>query len=157
MHNQSFSVMLLQEYFIPYLASNAIAILVLWAAWRVPRWARWSMIFIFLAASIVNAYTANTAPESYITYAPMAMPIYRTFINGWFAGHVQWMVSLIAIGQLTVAFLLSLRGFWFKLGALGGIIFLVSIAPLGVGSAFPCSLILAFSLYLLYRYYDKKI
>lgn len=148
--------MYLQEYFIPYLISNLIAILILLVAWKAPRWARWSIVLIFIWASAVNAYTANTTPEVYLEYAPMAIPIYRSFINGWFAAHVQMMVTLIAIGQLTIALLLSLKGFWFNLGILGASIFLLAIAPLGVGSGFPFSLIMVAALFLLYKYYNRK-
>jgi len=43
----------------------------------------------------------------------------------------------------------------FLLGILGGIIFLVAISPLGVGSAFPSTLLMAVSLVLLYLRYKK--
>lgn len=40
---------------------------------------------------------------------------------------------------------------WLRLGAIGGIIFLLAIMPLGVGSGFPCPLFLAIALFLVYR------
>ncbi|HMO41275.1 MAG TPA: hypothetical protein PKC76_18050 [Saprospiraceae bacterium] len=145
-----------QVYLLPYLFSNAIALLILLAAWKSPRWARWSLVFLFLAASIFNAYTASTTPEVYLTYGEMSIPLYTRFIYGWFADHAQLMVTLIAIGQLTVALLLSLHGRWRSLGMFGGIIFLMAIAPLGLGSAFPCSLLLAAALLILYRHEAKQ-
>lgn len=148
--------MYLQEYLIPFLVSNVIALLLLLTAWRAPRWARWSFVIIFLAAGAFNAITAANTPEAYLTYAEMALPVYRNFILGWFAENAQLMVTLIAIGQVAVALLLSLHGTWFKLGIIGGIVFLLAIAPLGVGSAFPCSLLLAIALYLVYRHYDRE-
>ena len=44
-----------------------------------------------------------------------------------------------------------MKGFVFKAGAVGAIIFLVAIAPLGVGSAFPCTVIMAIALYILIK------
>ncbi len=148
--------MYLQEYLIPLLISNAVAILILIAAFKAPRWARWSIVLLFLWASFTNAYMATTKPQVYLDYAPMAIPLYRSFILGWFAEHVRVMVTLIAIGQLTIAVLMSLRGIWLNLGMLGASIFLLAIAPLGVGSAFPFSLIMVAALYGLFRFYNKK-
>lgn len=148
--------MYLQEYLIPLLISNAVAILILIAAFKAPRWARWSIVLLFLWASFMNAYTATTKPEVYLEYAPMAIPLYRSFILGWFAEHVQIMVTLIAIGQLTIALFMSLRGIWLNLGMLGASIFLLAIAPLGVGSAFPFSLFMVAALFVLFKYYNRK-
>jgi len=148
--------MYLQEYLIPILISNIIALVLLLAAWKAPRWARWSFVIIFLAAGAFNAFTASTTPEAYLTYGEMAIPVYQDFINGWFADNAQTLVTLIAIGQVVVALLLAWHGVWFRLGVVGGIIFLLAIAPLGVGSAFPCSVILATALIVLYWHYNKK-
>lgn len=149
--------MYLQQYLIPLLISNAVAILILIAAFKAPRWARWAIVLLFLWASFTNAYTATTNAEVYLEYAPMAIPWYRSFILGWFAEHVRAMVTLIAIGQFTIAVLMSLRGIWLNLGMLGASIFLLAIAPLGVGSAFPFSLIMVVALYVLFRFYNRKV
>lgn len=44
-----------------------------------------------------------------------------------------------------------LKSWLFKLGCIGGIIFLLAIAPFGVGSGFPCTIIFAFALLILFR------
>jgi hypothetical protein len=72
---------------------------------------------------------------------------YRDFIHGPFRRHTAAIVLSITAGQLAVATLLAsgpspLR----RLGVIGGIVFLLAIAPLGVGSAFPSTLLLAFAL-----------
>ncbi|HMN88488.1 MAG TPA: hypothetical protein PKD70_03230 [Saprospiraceae bacterium] len=141
-----------QEYFIPYLLSNTIALVLLLAAWRAPRWTRWTMALVFLVAGCTNAWIANTTPQDYLSYASLAITAYRRFIEGWFAQHIQVVVTLIAVGQLTVALLLALPRKWRRLGVLGGMLFFVAIAPLGIGSAFPCSIILAITLFLIDRH-----
>jgi hypothetical protein len=49
----------------------------------------------------------------------------------------------ISAGQFLAGVYLLQKGVLQKIAAWGGILFLVAIAPLGIGSAFPCSLILA--------------
>jgi hypothetical protein len=44
------------------------------------------------------------------------------------------------------------KGILFKIAVIGGIVFLVAIAPPGVGSGFPCTLIMAIAMYLLLRH-----
>jgi hypothetical protein len=61
------------------------------------------------------------------------------------------MIAAIAIGQLLLALAMLWKGWLFKLGTIGGIIFLVAIIPLGVGSAFPFPIITAMAFYKLYR------
>ncbi|HPF67714.1 MAG TPA: hypothetical protein PLC20_08575, partial [Flavobacteriales bacterium] len=57
-------------------------------------------------------------------------------------------IGAIAFGQGLVALGLLGRGMLRRIAAIGGIVFLVAIAPLGVGSAFPSSLLLALGLFL---------
>jgi len=120
-------------------------------ALRWPRLARALFVFVFLAASLFNSYTAFTEPEVYLNYASMAvLAIYRDFINGAFAAHTQLFVLAIAAGQLCVSALLTRSGSLFRLGVIGGFVFFVSIAPLGFGSAFPSTLLLAIALLVLH-------
>jgi hypothetical protein len=44
-----------------------------------------------------------------------------------------------------------LKGWIFKSGCIGGITFLVAIAPFGVGSGFPCTITFAIALAVLFR------
>jgi hypothetical protein len=54
-----------------------------------------------------------------------------------------------------VGIFLFRHGKLFLLGIIGGIVFLVAIAPLGIGSAFPSTLLMAFCLVLLHIRYKK--
>lgn len=128
------------EWLGPYLASNLIALVLLGAAWRWPRAVRWTFVLIFAAAAVANSVTVLRDPASYLDYARWALlDGYRAFILGAFAEATQAFVLAIAVGQATVAVLLTLRAPWWRLGALGAATFLLAIAPLGIGAALPFS------------------
>lgn len=136
----------LQQYIGPYIGSNVFAVILLILSLKWKTASRIVFILIFLAAGIFNLYTANTEPEAYTMYAQTALiPFYKNFIMGYFAAHAGFIISLIATGKILVAILLMFKKTWFKLGVAGALIFFISIAPLGVGSALPCTLIFAAS------------
>jgi hypothetical protein len=113
----------------------------------------WGIIFIL--AGIFNIYTAMSNPQAYVDYSQHAVGLYQKFINGVFSTHTSLFVSLIASGQILVGIFLFMKRTLFLLGIIGGIIFLVAISPLGSGSAFPSTLLMAFSLVLLHLRYKK--
>jgi hypothetical protein len=135
-----------------YLAANAAALGVLMLAiWR-PRAARWLSALLFAWAAVTNTQVAVSTPAAYLDYAPLTLlAAYRTFITGWFSDHIRAFVLPIAAGQAIVAILLSLRGPARTMGVAGAIIFLLAIAPLGVGAGFPFSLTMTAALLILNR------
>jgi len=136
----------------PHLASIAIALLLAVAAWKRPNLGRALFVVLFALASLLNTYVALTAPDQYLDYAKLTeSPVYRAIILGPFARHIVEYVLAIACGQAMIALGLTMRGLLARGAAVGGIVFLVAIAPLGVGSAFPSSLILAGGLAVLLR------
>ncbi|MGZ5134230.1 MAG: hypothetical protein ACXWCG_03740 [Flavitalea sp.] len=136
-----------QTFLIAYIISNALAIIFFIAALKRPRICRFLFSVLFGWASWANWNMAINNPHDYLNYADLAfLEIYKTFITGWFSDHIQIAVSFIATGQALIAISLLLKGLIYKLGLIGGIIFLIAIIPLGIGSAFPCTLILAISL-----------
>jgi hypothetical protein len=141
----------LQEFLIPYIISNIVAVLILLAAWKLPRLARLLFAILFGWAAWMNSTTAINTPEAYLEYADMSIPLYSKLINGWFSQHITPMVLLIASGQLMIAIGMLLKGMWVKLACVGAIIFLLAIAPLGVGSGFPFSLFAGLGAYLIFR------
>lgn len=139
-------------YLIMYIISNVIAILMLWAAWKQRRILRALFFVVFAWASWTNWNEAIIAPQFYLDYAGLAFSnLYRDFIQGWFSWHITLAVGFIATCQALIAIAMLLKGWIFKTAATGAIIFLVAIAPLGVGSAFPCTIILATAMWLLMR------
>jgi len=143
----------LQEFLLPYIISNAVGLLLIYICYRWFKAGRIIFGLIFLAAGIFNFYTAGKSPGAYVEIYGDSVwfSFYKDFIYGFFSQHVTLLVRTIAVGQLAVGIFLFLRGAFFKLGILGGIIFLIAIIPLGIGAAFPCTLFMAFGLYLLYR------
>ena len=74
------------------------------------------------------------------------MFFYRDFFNGDFKNSEVVYVLSASILQLFIAVALFSEGFFLSYGILFGIIFLVLLAPLGVGSAFPATLLMAVAL-----------
>jgi hypothetical protein len=125
--------------------SNVIALLVLFASWRWRNVGRSLFILMFLWAAQVNMRLAIWNPGAYLDYAQWAVTPYRHFILGTFAQHTTLIVGAIAVGQTAIAILVASRGRAVTLGLLGAITFLLAIAPLGRGSAFPFSLTASFA------------
>lgn len=140
------------EMLLPLFISNIVALLLLISCWKYQRLGRLLMFLLFIWAGCTNWSFAIKSPHIYLDYANYAfLPFYRNFIKGWFSQHIVLMVGLIATCQLLIACSMVLKGWIFKLGTVGGMLFLVGIIPLGVGSGFPFPIIAAFAFYLLFR------
>ena len=73
--------MIPQEYILPVIISNLVAIVLILTAIRWPRATRWIFSLIFLAAGIFNAYIALTDPQVYVDgYGELVIPLYQDFI-----------------------------------------------------------------------------
>lgn len=124
--------------------SNAISLLLLILALKRPVTARTLISILFIGAAFINGYTAIDHPEIYLGYADLAaLPAYETFIRGNFSRNITAYILTIAIAQLAIGFCVAASGRLSKTALAGAIIFLLAIAPLGAGSAFPCTLVLA--------------
>ena len=140
-------------YLMLYIISNVVALLIILAAWKNERMARLMLFIVFAWASWTNWNEALTAPQFYLDYAGLTFSgWYKSFINGWFSNHITVAVVFIATCQALIAISMILKGWIFKTGAVGAIVFLLAIVPLGVGSAFPCTLILAISVWIVLRH-----
>ena len=131
-----------------YLAANAFSLATLAIAFWSSVAARWIGVGVFAWAAAINTRTALVNPSIYLEYADLTPSLhYRSFILGWFSQHVQLVVLTIAAGQLAIAALLALRGRTSRrLGVAGAVIFLLAIAPLGVGAGLPFSLTFSIAL-----------
>ena len=146
----------LNEYLIPYTISQVAGLTILIVAWKKTRWARELFALLFFWAACTNMYIGLAKPDTYLLYADMAISVYRDFINGWFSHYNHILIPIIAIGQLFIAIAMLLKGSWVKLACIGSIIFLLSIAPLMVGAAFPFSITVSAAAWLIYRNDDKN-
>src|SRR5215204_2451151 len=134
-------------YLVAYIISNIVALVLLYGVSLWPRATRLAFLLLFGWASWTNLTTAINTPQVYEDYANTAfLDLYTDFIRGWFSDHIVEAVTVIALGQAIIAFSLILKGWAFKAGTIAGIVFLVAIGPLGTGSAFPCTLIMALAM-----------
>jgi hypothetical protein len=139
-------------YLVLYIISNIVALIILLASWKHYRVSRMMLFILFAWASSTNLNEAIVAPQFYMDYSGLTFSnLYRNFIQGWFSRHILLSVGFIATCQAFIAISMLLSGGLFKIGAAGAIIFLVAIAPLGVGAAFPCTIILAIAIGLLVK------
>jgi hypothetical protein len=145
----------LQEVWIPYIITHAFSFALIFICWKLPKIGKVVWGIIFILAALFNMYLGNSNPQKYVEYGQHAGGLYQTFIYGPFSSYTSLFVSLIAFGQILVGIFLLMKRTFFLLGILGGIIFLIAISPLGIGSAFPSTLLMAFSLLLLYIWYKK--
>jgi hypothetical protein len=146
------AAMIPREYLVMYVGAILIALAILGLAFWRPAIARWVWVAIFVWAATVNTITAASEPWVYLAYGGLTpSALYRDFIGGWFSMHIQTFVLSIAVGQLILAILLSRSGDARLLGVIGASVFLLAIAPLGVGSGFPFSLIAIASLWVMER------
>jgi hypothetical protein len=146
-----------QLYIMLLVISNLVAIAQLIAAVKWSRLARVSFFLLFAWASWTNWKTSQQTPQFYLDYSDLAwIGWYRTFITGWFADHIKTVVGFIATCQGLIAVSMLLKGWIFKIGCTGAIIFLISILPFGVGSGFPCTAIMAAAMYILLKKHNNK-
>jgi hypothetical protein len=97
------------------------------------------------------------SPRVYLEYANLSfLGIYRDFINGFFAQHIQAFVLSVACGQFLIFLGLCLNNVLTSLACLGGAIFGLAIGPLGVGSAFPATCLMAIAFLILFQFHEHR-
>jgi hypothetical protein len=147
------------EYLNAYLVSNAIALALLGLSFRRPNWVRWLSVAIFGWASYTNSRIGLSRPLDYQTFGTLTpFDPYRDFIHGWFREHTATLLLPIAAGQLAIALMLA----WNhrvtrRLAVIGAVVFLLAIAPLGVGSAFPFSITYGVGLLVMLHGLDRDV
>lgn len=143
---------LLIEYFVPWVISNSIALLLTFAAIKSPRLSRLLFSILFIWASWINCTTAHDNPNDYLNYAALTpFHVYQEFIQGWFKMHITPVVTLIAVGQGFIGIGLLLKGWVVQFACIAAIVFFLAIAPLGIGSGFPSSIIASIGVYFIFK------
>ncbi|MBS3807605.1 MAG: hypothetical protein KGY60_08895 [Bacteroidales bacterium] len=146
-----------EEYMLPVILANLVALVLALSSYNFPRFMRFIWGLIFIIAGIVNLINVYNEPGIYVdAYGPPAIDCYQEIIYGAFSGRPAVYVTLIAAGQILTGGLIWSGRFWYYLGLTGGIIFLLAIAPLGVGSAFPATVIMATGLMVMMRKRRRK-
>jgi hypothetical protein len=135
-----------------YIGWNIFALLLILVAANWSKIARLLFSVLFLGAGVWNLFASLTMPSFYVaTYGDLATPPYAAFIFGPFASNPALFVVPIAVGQLAIGVLASGTGTWVRLAMIGITIFMLGLAPLGVGGAFPFSIFAILAAYLLFR------
>ena len=138
--------------FYSYSLSLILSIGLVIISWKWNTLARTILSLLFLWAGFYNLRTSFIRPDEYLQFANFSYShLYRTFILGFFSKHITLIVASIAFLQITMAIMIALKGKVVLLGLAGMVIFLVAITPLGIGSAFPSSLLMAIACILLMR------
>lgn len=144
---------------VAYITTNAIAVIFLFLTWRSTMTGRILFFVLFILGSFINAYTVIQHPDAYQYFADTAWPdFYKSFIEGWFRNNVRWVIALIACSQFLISVSMWFKDSTFlKIGALGAIIFLICISPLGLGSAFPATLIFAAAMLIILKRANEPV
>ncbi len=131
---------------------NIFVLLLILIAAEWPKIARLLFFVQFFGGGVWNLFASLTMPQFYVdTYGPVATPPYAAFIYGPFAANPALFVVPIAIGELAIAVLAAGRGTWVRLSMVGVTGFMIGLAPLGVGGAFPYSIFAIIAAYVLFR------
>lgn len=138
-------------FWISYTASNLVALTLIWTAKKHPDFTRASFFLIFIGAAAANTYIALDSPWAYQDYADTAVPLYKQFILGAFEAIITPMILIIALAQLAIAAAMLFKGKFLIAGCWAGIVFGISIAPLGLYAAFPATLLMAVALFVLQK------
>ncbi len=139
-------------FWLAYWTSNIGGAILAITGWKWVRIARYLFAALFGWASWFNLDTVASTPDVYLDYALLTpVRFYSDFITGWFADHVTGAVMTVAIGQGLIAIGMLLGKTWARIAAVGAMAFLLAVAPLGLGSAFPASLLMAVGAYFVYR------
>lgn len=140
---------------IAYVVTNAFALVQLIGSYRWPTFTRVVFFLLFAGAAILNVRTVFDTPWSYQSYADYAIPLYSRFIFGSFDMFIRPIVLSIVVGQVFIAGSMLMKGFYFQEGCFFGMVFCVAIAPLGLGAAFPATLLMALAFYRLYKHESR--
>jgi hypothetical protein len=121
-------------------------------AWR-PTAGRVVGGLLLLGGGCFNVWLGTTNPSAYASFGTLAvLDFYKAVVAAVFPAYGTPFILAIAAGQLASGAMLLLGGRWLRLGALGGLLFSLGIAPLGIGSAFPAPLFMALAYGLLLRH-----
>jgi hypothetical protein len=135
-----------------YVVSNVFALWLIPVSAKWPKVARLFFSVLFLGGGVWNLFASLTMPAFYVaTYGHLATPFYAAFIFGPFASNPALFVVPIALGELAIGILATGTGTWVRLSMIGVTVFMLGLAPLGVGGAFPFSIFAILAAYLLSR------
>lgn len=139
-------------FWIGYWASNIGGAVIAITGWKFTRIARFLLASLFAWACWFNLDTVAETPDAYVDYAWLTpFSWYSEFMNGYFAANVTEIVTAVSIAQGLLALGFLLGRLYARIAAIGTIIFLMVVLPLGIGSAFPAPILMAIGAYFVFR------
>lgn len=139
-------------YFLPFVLANAVALLLFLLAIARARWAFRAYAALFAWSAWMNVSLAWNDPIAYLRFSDLVLwEPYRDLILGPFAPHIQRYMALVSASQLLLAIGLLTPGRLRTLAGIGSVLFFLAVAPLGIGSGFPATLVLAAGMVILLR------
>ncbi|MBK6760941.1 MAG: hypothetical protein IPH85_05870 [Ignavibacteria bacterium] len=139
-------------FWIAYGVSNAGGAILAITAAKWPIASRYLYTALFGWACWFNITTVLDTPEVYADYAYFAVfPFLVDFIDGWFSSNTLAVIIPVAIGQGLIALGMMLGGRWQRFAAIGAMTFFVAVMPLGIGSAFPATLLMGIGAFFLMK------
>lgn len=142
---QDATVKSIPDYLLPWFISNMVGFAILWIAIPYPVLGRKIWGFLLVVASAVNTYQMLTNQYGYIEFGVLAIPPLQSFIYSSFFSSPAHFVLPIALCQFLIGLILmySQTTWLLKASLTGAIFFFFGISFLGMGSAFPSSLVYA--------------
>jgi hypothetical protein len=133
-------------------AANVLAVVFFIVALYRPNAARVIAGAGLILAALVNCVAALRAPLFFgATLEPLAWGVYRDFIHSVFAQAAVRLLLAIALWQAVVGCVFLIRQAPFiKLACVAAFCFFLLLVPLGAGSGFPSTLILASAMVVLF-------
>jgi hypothetical protein len=136
----------LPDFMFPWFVSNTLGFVLLWIAIKgYPGLVRRAWGLLMILAFLVNTYLVTTDPIGYREFGVVAFPPMQHFIYSRLFANPALLVLPIAIGQVIIGLILLLGETpeLLKKGLTGALVWFFGVATLGIGSAFPATLIYA--------------
>jgi hypothetical protein len=134
----------------PWFISNSVGFALLWISLLDERSgtqvARRSWGALMVTAGVVNSFFLWTDPKVYIEFGVLAIPTLQRFIYSKYFLNPTYLVGPIIICQWAIGIIMLQRNpkpAILRMALFGAIIWFLGITPLGLGSAFPSSLVYA--------------
>ncbi|MBX2870839.1 MAG: hypothetical protein KTR30_02030 [Saprospiraceae bacterium] len=132
-----------QQHWMPWSAGIGFSLIVMLFCIRRPVVGRRLLAFVFLAGAVGHVYLAWIYPRDYLVFGQFTyLDSYRRFIYMILFRQATWMGGLMVVLHAYLAYVFWRKGALPKISILLSVLWLLLVAPLGFGSAFPASLLL---------------
>lgn len=132
-----------QQYFIPWSVGIICSLIVLVFCIRKPFYGRRLLAFLFFMGAVVNIYLAWVYPRDYLVFGQFTyLDSYRYFIYMVLFRQAMWMGGILVVLHAYLGYAFWQKRPLPKVAIFLSMVFLLLLAPLGFGSAFPASLLL---------------